>query len=105
VPRDKLPQDEPTDHMMEANAASIIFISRRRLCSLSSKDTRQEWQQALDELKNIDPELVDVCVPECVYIGLCPEPNCCGFYFTSDYNEQRSIYIDLHRKCNEKRKK
>ena len=79
VDRNKLPQDAPVRLEMWANAQAMINISRKRLCSCASKETREIWNMVLDELMKIDEPLHDCCVPECLYRGHCPEYKGCGF--------------------------
>jgi hypothetical protein len=72
-------QDAPVEHECIANAAEVMFISRRRMCRQASPETREAWQLVIDELKKSEPELASCCVPECVYRGFCPEFKSCGF--------------------------
>ena len=46
----------------------------------------------LRELSKTQPELVNVCVPECVYRGFCPELKSCGYYKTGSYKEYVAEY-------------
>jgi hypothetical protein len=85
VPREKLLQDNPVDHECEANAQTLINISRKRLCNKASKETREAWQLVIKKLKEKDEVLASVCVPECVYRGFCPEFKGCGFDKTIEY--------------------
>ncbi len=94
INRDKLPQDELTTHCMDVNANEIIFISRRRLCSQSSQDTRYIWKTVLLELQDIDPVLVSICVKECVYRGFCPEMNPCTYNNSQLFKDRRKKYVD-----------
>lgn len=77
--RNDKPQNSPVMHEIDANAQSIINISRKRLCYCASPETREAWQDFLDKLKEHEPELVSVCVKECVYRGFCPEFYTCGY--------------------------
>ena len=77
--RNKKPQDSLVDHEIDLNPQAIINISRKRLCNCASPETREAWQEFLNELKVYEPELVSVCVPECVYRGFCPEFYTCGY--------------------------
>jgi hypothetical protein len=65
IDRDNLPQGSFVEHECEADAQAIINISRKRLCSLASPETYMAWQEFLNSIKDIEPELYDVCVPEC----------------------------------------
>ena len=93
VPRNELPQGELNDMDMTANAQAIINISRKRLCSCASKETREAWKQVIDEIRKIDPVLADTCVPECIYRGFCPEwMSSCGYSKTEKYKEDLKKY-------------
>lgn len=59
---------------------AIINISRKRLCKKASIETRYVWKLFLDELKKYEPELVELCVPNCVYRNKCPEFKTCGYF-------------------------
>lgn len=85
VPRDELPQGALVRHECIANVQALINISRKRLCNLASKETREAWLKMLQELAKIEPEIVEACVPECIYRGFCPEMKPCGRRVDSDY--------------------
>ena len=80
VDRNRLPQDHRVDHEIDTNAQAIINISRKRLCYLASPETRHAWERFLDDIAHDEPELRDVCVPDCVYRGKCFEMHGCGWY-------------------------
>ena len=48
--RDEARQDALVSHECEANAQALIFISRRRLCSQASAETRKAWQEDIHSL-------------------------------------------------------
>jgi hypothetical protein len=72
-------QDSPVMHECMANAAEVMFISRRRLCAQASPETRAAWKMVVDEIAKVEPEVAACCVPECVYRGFCPEFKSCGY--------------------------
>lgn len=77
--RHDLPQDAPVTHAMLVNAAALIAMSRKRLCSKAAEETRKTWEQVRLEVAKIDPETAEAMVPECVYRGgRCPEMAPCG---------------------------
>ena len=81
---------------MTCNAQAIINISRKRLCSCASKETREAWGQVVEKLKEVDPVLAEVCVPECIYRGFCPEiDRCCGYCFTPLYRSRLQSYRSI----------
>lgn len=96
IPRDDLPQGSPNDMDMTCNAQAFINISRKRLCSCASSETREAWKQVLRELRKVDPVLADKCVPECIYRGFCPEfDRCCGFVNSEKFKEQLVKYRSI----------
>lgn len=93
VPRNELPQGTLNDMDMTANAQAIINISRKRLCSCASKETREAWKQVVEAIREVDPVLADKCVPECLYRGFCPEfMNPCGYSKTKKFEEDLQKY-------------
>ena len=92
IKRDDLPQGSPVDHECIANAQSIINISRKRLCNMASKETREAWLIFIESFKNIEPELYYSCVPDCIYRSFCFEIKSCGFYKTKQYKEMLDTY-------------
>lgn len=92
IPRGEHPQGELNEMLMVANAQEIMAISRVRLCSCASMETREAWKAFLCSLKQIDPVLVSKCVPTCVYRGFCPELKCCGYCNTREYRKTLDDY-------------
>ena len=80
IDRNKLPQDTPVDMTLEINFQAFINISRKRLCTSASKETRELWRMILEEVRKYEPELVELCVPDCEYRGGCHEFFNCGYY-------------------------
>lgn len=97
--RDELPQGLLNDMDMTCNAQSFINISRKRLCNCTSKETREAWTAVIEYLKEIDPELASVCVPECIYRGFCPEfDRCCGYCNTEAFKKRLEEYRKVPQK-------
>ena len=90
--RDKKPQDSPVLHQCEANAQALINISRKRLCTQASPETRAAWQEVREQIAQSDPVLASVMVPECVYRGFCPEMRPCGYADTPAYGKAVEAY-------------
>lgn len=91
--RDELPQGALNDMDMSANAQALINISRKRLCSCASADTREAWKQVKSAIAEVDPVLADKMVPECIYRGFCPEfLGSCGYSKTPKYQEDLKKY-------------
>jgi hypothetical protein len=90
--RDDIPQNAKVNHECVGNAQTIINISRKRLCSSASKETRDAWLLFLKNLKEIEPELYSVSVKECLYRGFCPELICCGYVETEEFQVKLKEY-------------
>ena len=97
--RDELPQGLLNDMDMTANAQALINISRKRLCSCASKETREAWKQVKEAIREVDPIMADKMVPECIYRGFCPEfINPCGYANTKKYQDDLTKYRDTNYK-------
>lgn len=92
IPRDELPQAQLIEHACEADAQALIFISRKRLCSNASPETREAWQAVKDEVAKVEPELASCMVRECVYRGFCPEFVSCSYDKTEEYQKELAEY-------------
>lgn len=86
-------QDAPVTHECLANAESLIFIARRRLCSCAAPETRQAVQALKDEIAKVDPAVASCMIPECVYRGFCPEFKSCGFINSEAFKRMREEYL------------
>lgn len=80
IDRNKLPQDEPQTFVGEANTQHLIDTMRKRLCFMASKETREYAEDLKLAIHDIQPEIADVLVPNCIYRCGCPEQNNCGWY-------------------------
>ena len=94
VPRSKKAQGEPVRYRMLLNAQAIINISKKRLCTGASKETRYCWQLVVDKLREINPQLVRCCVADCVYRGWCYEHKSCGLHKTKHFRNLLNEYRD-----------
>ena len=92
IDRNELKQSELVTHEMMLNPQSIINISRKRLCNLASPETRKAWTRALKAIQEREPELVAVCVPDCIYRGHCYEYKSCGFHKTKAFQKRLTEY-------------
>lgn len=93
-PRSEQKKDDPVNLRLFLNAEEIINISRKRLCNKAEKETRETWQTVIDELRKIEPELANACVPNCYYRGFCPEFKSCGWAGSKLFPERRTYYIN-----------
>ncbi len=92
VDRANLTHSSLVDVEGEANAQAIINISRKRLCTNASKETREAWTTFLNAIKDKEAELFAVCVPDCIYRGHCYEYNSCGYHHTEAYTKKLAKY-------------
>ena len=96
INRDDKKQGDLVDHSFTANAQAIINISRKRLCTCASKETREAWIEVIKEIEKVEPELASVCVRECVYRnGFCPEMFSCGYTETEMCKEEVEKYTGI----------
>lgn len=80
IDRNKLPQDAPVIMTGDANAQHLIDTARKRLCRMASKETRKYMEDLKKAIHEVEPEIADVLVPNCVYRCGCPEPNGCKWF-------------------------
>lgn len=80
VPRDELPQGALVTLTGEANAQQLIDAWRKRLCCQAHPQTRAYAVDFKFALGEVEPELSDALVPNCIYRGGCPEMNPCEHY-------------------------
>lgn len=78
--RNKAPQDSPVDFTGDPNAQHLIDTMRKRLCYMASPETRELAEDLKETLRNVEPELSNVLVPNCVYRCGCPENGKCQFF-------------------------
>lgn len=92
VNRDELSQSTLVNHACEANAQALINMSRKRLCTCASAETREAWQLVKDEVAKYEPELASCMVKECIYRGFCPEVFGCGYDKTESFKKELDEY-------------
>lgn len=93
--RDYLFQGEVNDQDFVVNAQTLINISRKRLCSCASKETRDAWMAVKNAIQDIDPVMASFMVPNCIYRGFCPEMKTCGYYKTPVFEKALNEYRNL----------
>lgn len=84
----------PSSFAFDVNAEEIINISKARLCCKASKETREIWQQTLDLLEEVDPDLVKLCKRPCVWYGFCRERKPCGYTASENYIAIRKMFVE-----------
>ena len=92
VNRDLLPQGEEIEMEIEANTQALINMSRKRLCSQASPETRQVMEAMKEEVKKQDPFVAEVMVKECIYRGYCPEMWSCNYDKTPQFQKELEVY-------------
>ena len=95
--RNSAPQNALVAHGCTANAQAIINISKVRLCTQASTETAKAWMMLIQQLSMYEPELINLCVPSCVYRnGICPEVyGGCKYRETSHFVDVVSKYRKL----------
>lgn len=92
IARNELPQGTEVEHEFIANAQAMINISRKRLCKQASPESREAWIAVLEAIKEDQPELYEVCVPDCIYRGWCYEYKSCGYHKTVQFQKRLNNY-------------
>ena len=77
ISRDDMPQGTPVVMDNYANAQQLIDIFRKRLCYQASPETREYAEDFKIAIREIEPELSNVLVPNCIYRNGCPEFGMC----------------------------
>lgn len=93
--RDYLFQGQTNDQDFVVNAQTLINISKKRLCTCASKETRDAWKAVQEAIREFDPVMASFMVPSCVYRGFCPEKDSCGYWKTKKFNKDVNDYRNL----------
>ena len=94
IPREEQRKTDPVNMRLFLNAQEIINISKVRLCNKAEAKTKIIWRQVVEELRKIEPELANACVPSCFYRGFCPEIKSCGLADTETFPLAVNDYIN-----------
>ena len=94
IPRNEQKKIDPVNTRLFLNAQEIINISKVRLCSKAEAKTKIIWRQVIEELRKIESELANACVPSCFYRGFCPEIKSCGLADTETFPLVVNDYIN-----------
>ena len=111
--RNKAPQDARVDFTGDPNIQNLIDTMRKRLCSQADPETREYAEDFKAALHEVQPEISDVLVPNCVYRCGCPEMQTCGMYewwlkfhpdiASTDIQKRYNTYNELFWKVRAKR--
>lgn len=85
IDRNHLYQSELVNFRGEANTQHLIDTWRKRLCYQASPETRALAEDFKAVIHEIEPEVSDVLVPNCVYRCGCPEAEHCAFYVWGEF--------------------
>lgn len=77
ISRSDMPQGTPVNMDNYANVQQLIDIFRKRLCHQASPETRELAVDFKRSLREIEPEIADVLVPNCIYRCGCSEFSMC----------------------------
>ena len=79
VDRNKLPQDEPVNMILDVNGEELQVICNKRLCGQASPETREVVRRMADCVRKLYPAEFDgLLVPMCRYHGgVCHEMKPC----------------------------
>lgn len=80
VDRDHSFQMTPVTFTGRANTQHLIDTWRKRLCGQAHEQTREYAEDFKAALHDVQPEIADVLVPNCIYRNGCPELSCCGLW-------------------------
>lgn len=100
-PRDEVPQGNLVNMNITLNAQAFINVSRKRLCYMASKETREIWEEVIEKLSLVDKQLSKNCVKNCVYRGgICPEGKAsCGYNKGKLFIKELKEYVEGHESC------
>lgn len=70
------------DFIGDPNTQNLIDTMRKRLCSQADPETRAYAEDFKAALHEVQPEISDVLVPNCVYRCGCPELESCDLFKT-----------------------
>lgn len=74
------PQGHMVSHVMVVNASELMFIARKRLCHVASKNCQKIMGMIRKAVLATNPEFEDVLVPQCEYLHECTEFKSCGYW-------------------------
>lgn len=77
-PPEEVTRLTPVRHGMEINAQALMTMSHKRLCLHSHRSTVATWARVRRAMQSVQPELAELMVPVCAYLGRCPELKECA---------------------------
>jgi hypothetical protein len=98
VDRDKSPQDTPVHFTGDANPQHLIDTARKRLCYQAHPETRAYMEDLKYAIHEIQPEISEVMVPNCIYRCGCPEPEMCKKKFFVDFIRKHGTILTIQKR-------
>ena len=78
--RNKAPQDTLVVFVGDPNIQHLIDTMRKRLCYMADPETVMYARDLKTAIREVEPEVSNVLVPNCIYRCGCPENGKCKFY-------------------------
>lgn len=78
--RETAPQNAMVTHIIDVNAAQLMIMARRRLCTTADDTTRYVMDLVCKSVIEVNPEFQEFLVPMCEYLHECHEFDSCGYY-------------------------
>jgi len=75
-------RNTPVNHAMLINAQALMAMARKRLCGNAHRETVKVMIAIKNAVREVDPDLAQAMVPDCVYRGSCYELNSCGSHWS-----------------------
>lgn len=101
VDRGQKSQLDTVDMCLDLNIQSLINISRKRLCLQASAETRYIWDLVIEKIRECEPLIADICVPQCVSYGGCIETfSDCNYYEGIMKDTTREEQMDVVKRYN-----
>lgn len=96
--RNEAPQGCPVDFIGDPNVQHLIDTWRKRLCMMASPETRAYAEDLKVTLREFEPEISDVLVPNCVYRCGCPEQTECRFFRVLTKKQPDAASTDIQKR-------
>ena len=96
--RNEAPQGIPVDFIGDPNVQHLIDTWRKRLCMMASPETRAYAEDLKVTLREVEPEISDVLVPNCVYRCGCPEQASCRFFQVLAKKQPDAVSTDIQKR-------
>lgn len=100
IDRNSLRQDELVSMVGDANIQQLIDTARKRLCYQASSETRDYMVDLKISIHNLEPDISNVLVPNCIYRMSCPEMSNCGFINNFINNNKDINIFDIQERYN-----